>query len=289
MSTASLIADPEVLEFLADDSGLLAVADLIVATQISQGDRQHLQTVHQRPRLAWRRPSRRGSPSGGNPIFSHRGALATAVLVVFLAVLVPIAFALRSQIVDLISGEPAPPSVAETFRSWSWATDGSRLTGHPFAPYSQAVADKAVGVLRLHGPDGPVDLYAAPLVGGGKCFMLRITVKENPPEGIGRCDDSQGPRSDYSNPDAIVPWAVSFGQMPDAAFVLVRVFDAASVEVKFTDGSTMPLRIVDGFAVAAIPPDSIPPGSRPPVMVIARDSSGKVIASDPLRYMSGVG
>jgi len=118
--------------------------------------------------------------------------------------------------------------------------------------------------------------------------MLRINVK-GPPEAIGRCDDSQGPRSDYSNPDAIVPWAVSFAEMRDAAFVLVRVFNAASVEVKFSDNSTMPLQIVDGFALGAIPPDSIPPNGRPPVTVIAKNSSGNVVATDPLLHMSGVG
>jgi hypothetical protein len=290
MSTASSITDPEVLELLADDPLLLAVADVIVASHSSASGPRLPQGV-----LGPVRPGRRRSRMGANRgrALSRRTAATIAAAVVFLGVLVPIALALRSQIVDLISGEPAPPSVAETFSAWNRLAKGGEVDGHPFGPFNQAIAAKAVGVLRLRTPDGPVALYAAPKVGGGKCFMLRINVNDAPPDPgfrtIGTCDDSQGPRSDYSNPDAIVPWAASFGEMPDASFVLVRVFDAAGVEVKFNDGSTMPLQIVDGFALAAIPPDSIPPGPRPPVTVIAKDASGRVIATDPVLHMSSVG
>jgi hypothetical protein len=294
MNTVASITDPEILELLADDKRLLAFADFIVSVaQGADSASQPAQRGRRRPPLVRLQKIAPWSRFRAARPFSRRFVVATAVAVGFLAVLVPIALAFRSQIVDLISGEPAPPSVAETFSAWNRLAKGGEVEGHPFGPFNQAIADKAVGVLRLRTPDGPISLYAAPKIGGGKCFMLRIEVNAAPPDPgfrtIGTCDGSQGPRSDYSNPDAIVPWAASFGEMPDAAFVLVRVFDAAGVEVRFSDGSTMPLQIVDGFALAAIPPNSIPPGTRPPVTVIATNADGRVIATDPLKHMSSVG
>jgi hypothetical protein len=76
--------------------------------------------------------------------------------------------------------------------------------------------------------------------------------------------------------------------MPDVAFVVVRVFRASNVEVRFSDGSTLQLRIVDGFGIAAVPPHSVPPGNNQPITVVARDSKGTVIATDPLLYSKSV-
>jgi hypothetical protein len=155
----------------------------------------------------------------------------------------------------------------------------------------QAVADQAAGVFSLQTPDGRVDLWAAPEVGGGKCFVLAINDgPADPPSdfrAIGSCD-SQLPRFLYSNPGVAVPWPVSFGEMPDVALVLVRVFRAAQVEIQLSEGKTMPLRIVDGFGLAAIPPNLIPPGNRQPITVVARDDAGKIIANDPLLYSRSV-
>jgi hypothetical protein len=237
-----------------------------------------------------RRPSVRAFYSGPHRALSHRAGVMTVVAIAFLGVLVPVALAFRSQIIDVITGKPAPLSVAQSFSAWNRVLKGkAEVPGKPFADVMQAVTDQAVGVLSLQTPRGPLNLWAAPEVGGGKCFMLQINVaretSDNGFNAIGSCD-SQMPRLGYSNPKAILPWPVSFGEIPDVSFVMVRVFDAASVDVKFSDGSTTPLRIVDSFALAAIPADSIPPGARPAVTVIAKDKSGNVIASDPLRYES---
>jgi hypothetical protein len=215
-------------------------------------------------------------------------ASAIALVAVIVA---PVAMAFGGQIVDFITGKPAPTSVVGSLAAWNRTLSRSvPLPNGAFAPGMQAVADQASGVLSLQTPDGIVDLWAAPEVGGGKCFVVAINDATNQASSyraIGSCD-SQLPRYLYSKPEVMVPWPVSFADMPDVAFVVVRVFRASNVEVRFSDGSTLQLRIVDGFGIAAVPPHSVPPGNNQPITVVARDSIGTVIATDPLLYSKSV-
>lgn len=294
--------DPEVLEVLEDDPALVELACAILAeaprfptslTETSSWRRPETRLGRRRLSSSLHRPRQRAVDSRPHSRIRSTRLSATFALFLLAVIVAPIAMAFKGQIVDLITGKPAPQTVVDSLSAWNRMLSQSvPLPNGGFGRGMQAVADQAAGVVSLQTPDGPVNLWAAPEVGGGKCFVVAIndTPDQNASNfrAIGSCD-SQLPRYLYSNPNVMIPWPVSFGAITDASFVVVRVFRAPQVEVRFRDGSTLPLRIVDGFSLVAVPPNSIPPGGQKPITVVARDANGTIIATDPLLYSRSVG
>jgi hypothetical protein len=206
-----------------------------------------------------------------------------------LAILVPTAFALNDQVLELITGESPPSSVSGTFTEWNRMSSESAKASPGFDNLPQAVTERAHGVARPRTPGGFFDLWSAPEKAGGECFMVVSHPADASADStsFGSCD-SQLLRYLYSRPDVMVPWPVSFRNIPDVTVILVRVFNADTVELRL-DGSSEPLRVVDGYVLAAVPADRIPPGQNTPVTLVAKDASGATIATDELRFASGIG
>jgi hypothetical protein len=276
--------DPEIVEFLKDDQELLAVANLVIAAKADSP----LPAAAGAPSglAAGRRSPREVRPTRKLP----RRRVVVASLVAGLAILVPTALALNDQVLELITGESPPSSVSGTFTEWNRMSSESAKASPGFDNLPQAVTERAHGVARLRTPGGFFDLWSAPEKGGGECFMVVSHPAAASAESVtsfGSCD-SQLPRYLYSRPDVMVPWPVSFGNIPNVTVILVRVFNADSVELRL-DGSSEPLRVVDDYVLAAVPADRIPPGQNTPVTLVAKDASGATIATDELRFASGIG
>jgi len=287
--TATGLNDPEVVDLLREDAALLAIADAVAVTQSSPslawpyrspGAQPH---AHEQSSV----PTSSGGPGAGRswfglPRLRSTFTLAAAAVAV---VLVPTAIAFRSSLLHVIDSEPAPPRVAEAFSAWNKALvqlhdfHQSR-TNETLPPAPRAATGASHGVVRLDTADGSVTVWAAPEDGGGQCFQLQTNVAvADGGDGfrsVGTCDSTLRIHSPYSNPDAVVPWPVSFAQHGQVVFVLVRVYSAAKVMLKLADGSEPELQIVDGFALAAVP------AQEQPVRVLATDPSGTIIADDPV-------
>jgi hypothetical protein len=281
MNTSPL--DPELVDFLKDDPDLLGVTQLVLAARLDDALPSKANVA--RGRVASRRHLSRVLHSRSLPI---RPRALVVALVGLVAILVPAAFALNDEVIELISGQSPPASVSSTFTEWNRMSEESAAAAQAFTNLPLAVAERAHGVVRLRTPGGSFELWTAPEKGGGECFMVEAHASSGAAErSFGSCD-SQLPRYLYSHPDVMVPWPVSFGNVPGMTLVLVRVFHADAVELQ-VDESVKPLQVVDGFALAAVPAGRVPPGANAPVILNAKNAEGATIATDELRYASGVG
>jgi hypothetical protein len=177
------------------------------------------------------------------------------VLVVAIAVLVlaPATWAAYRA----FEGTPAPRSIRQDFV----LIDG---------------AGKAHGVLQVQTRYGPLDLWAAPELGGGKCWILIWMRKTSNPHGSfeGTCSNPavSAPPIDVGIGWATHPIPVLSGSVTGRA---------TTVEVKLSNGYTMTLPVVEHLVLGVVP---LQPGARLPgvAFAIGRDASGKVVACEGL-------
>lgn len=124
-------------------------------------------------------------------------------------------------------------------------------------------------VIELETAKGVVTLSAAPGAKGVRCWTVAA-----PDTDAGTCVEGGQ------------PIVAELGQAGsgDQALVLLDgavTSEVRSLELRFEDGAHVPLRLVEGFFLYEVPPDRWSRGRQPAVLV-ARDSSGKVIAREPV-------
>src|SRR5687768_17306221 len=91
---------------------------------------------------------------------TRRRATIVAAAALTAVVVIPVAFAVRGPLLELIRGEPAPPPVADTFASWNRLTAEWFGAGRGAAPlFPDTASSQARGVLSLSTPQGRVDVW----------------------------------------------------------------------------------------------------------------------------------
>jgi hypothetical protein len=208
----------------------------------------------------------------------RRIGLRRLVVAVSLAVLVlvPPAVAFHRQLLDLIEGKPAPTSVVNDFRSWNAlrASAAERAIGmRLFAGRnSQVDAARARGVAELHTTAGPVSIWEAPQRHGGECWLFVFGAPAQADRTVtGSCDPALA-----AGPILTVEW-IETHLLPGLRIVHVRARGVAAVELRLADGTTRTMDLVAGHALAALPRDVVP------VAVVAKNSAGRVIETQPIR------
>lgn len=124
-------------------------------------------------------------------------------------------------------------------------------------------------VIELETAQGVVTLSAAPGAKGVRCWTVAA-----PDTDAGTC--AEGGQ----------PVVAELGQAGSGDQALVLLGGAVTPKVRslvlrFEDGEHVPLKLVEGFFLYEVPPDRWSRGRQPAVLV-ARDSSGKVIAREPV-------
>ena len=175
--------------------------------------------------------------------------------------------------VNAFEGTPAPISIHQQFERWEQEAmaRSHALAAAGFSTYvPQADADQAHGVLQLATSDGPLDMWAAPELGGnGSCWFVgwESDLYGNTPEGAGGC--TQGDDPIYVpgtwNDDANHPaYAILAGSVAGSE---------TTVDVTLTNGDTTTLPVVEHLFLAALPRGS------QPASIIGRDGNGNVVAT----------
>lgn len=124
-------------------------------------------------------------------------------------------------------------------------------------------------VIELETAQGVVTLSAAPGAKGARCWSV-----EAPGTEAGTCVEGGQP---------VVAELGQAGLGEQALVLLDGAVTSAvrSLELRFEDGAHVPIRLVEGFFLYEVPRDRWSRGRQPAVLV-ARDSSGKVIAREPV-------
>ena len=166
-----------------------------------------------------------------------RRRFAVAGAAILALVLVPTSLALRTRIVNLFHGTPAPPAIAARFENMAPPVGFGQK--YPHADVSQAH-----GVLEVQTSDGPEDLWAAPDNQGGQCWW--IDWANDPGQyGFGGCDV---PSSGDIDPAVI--WVE-----PHAALATLwgRVYVPADrVVATLQSGESLGLPVVEGGFLASL-------------------------------------
>jgi hypothetical protein len=188
--------------------------------------------------------------------------LAAGVAAIAVAVATP-ALGLGGRVLDLFQGTPASPEVQQVFAEWnrSGARWGATLGHVPPANVASARAwlaerfprvepSKAHGLFSIElGPGVIVQLWAAPITGGGVCSILL------------RADQSNDLHVGRRHASCITPTTPiaprgrggTFGMgVPGRGLKPGIAPGAASVELRFADGTTLRAPVVEGFYLVPI-------------------------------------
>ncbi len=176
--------------------------------------------------------------------------------------------------VKAFEGTPAPPSIKKDFVLMNRSIlQSPAVVAGIQAQTPEAVVSKAHGVLQVQTPYGPLDLWAAPEVGGkGKCWFTIWERGNKRGSFEGTC----------SNPSIPAP-PIDISPGWDAYHPSVTKIEGSvtgpetTLEVKLTDGATTTLPVVEHLVLGVVPQ----PGPHLPgvVSVTGRDASGKVVVS----------
>jgi hypothetical protein len=183
--------------------------------------------------------------------------------------------------VRAFEGTPATPSVQRNFGQMNselaqaeaaFAAPGNGMD------IQQANVSKAHGVLQVQTSYGPLDLWAAPELGGkGRCYFLSWVRDGAKPQayGGGACTT---PAAEAEPIDVGIQWEASH----PALSVLVGTVGGpeTTLDVKLRGRGTVTLPVVEHFALGVVPGGDFPAGSFPILSYTGRDASGKVIVSE---------
>ena len=209
-------------------------------------------------------PQRERGLRPGRP---SRLSIAFAALA-FAAILATSALAWGGRLLDFVAGEPAPPSVKQSF---ALDNEARKKVLPIFRSRSgpAVIAERAHGVLAVETSAGPVVIWAAPTHGGGVCYIIDIEALRRPegrPNGAGGC--SPTPMS----PTVKLEHALGITRVGERNLRLVhgRVTpDVAAVELRYANGDSEELPLVEGFFLHE------PRQDVEPAVVIARDAAGR--------------
>jgi hypothetical protein len=169
--------------------------------------------------------------------------LAAAILLAIGLLAAP-GWGLRSSMVDLFTGEQAPPEIQEVAR-------GTGVFGAP----RDVVAEETRRVLAIELSDGRrATLWVAPSASGGTCVL----VTRGKPSGRAEC--TTGPA-----PTDTVEWDVGArGEFDEMVLLRGRAPDGTQrVELEFGDGATAVLAVTKGFFMHEVPLPHHRVGARP--------------------------
>lgn len=209
----------------------------------------------------WLEIRRRAGESRRRRLFS-RGAQLTAAVLVVVGVLAAPGWGLGSRVVDLFSGEPAPPDVQQ-------AVHASDLGAPPgMAPGIEAGTTRKLLTIQL--ADGRQEtLWVAASRSGGVCEYLQRGRVASPGAGCGPAEIPAGK----------IDWGLQGGAQNDTTVVLHgRVpGDVASLELSYADGTTARLPLTKGLFLYEIPATHFAQGKRPSLL-LGTDASGREVA-----------
>ena len=195
-----------------------------------------------------------------------------ALLVVATLVLAPAAWAITRA----FQGKPAPPSIKSFFRE-------SNKFGGKFAKAlgrtePKAIVSKAHGVIQVKTADGPIDLWAAPAIGGGTCDFVgwQSDLNHAHATGIGSCYPATAA---LAKADNNLVWG-SWGDYQHRNYKIVNGYaygGATTVRVTLSNGKTTTLPVVEHLFLGALH-QSTHWRQRPKlVSVIARNAHGHIV------------
>lgn len=209
---------------------------------------------------------------------SRRIAIAAAMAVAGVVLTATLAFG--GTLRDLFFGKPAPPPVKHAFavqnetsllmRRYLRAHGGG---GDAWAP--QIDASRAHGVIEVQTADGPLTLWAAPTVAGGReCWFVDFVADLRPGQktaaGGGSCEERVAPPSK-------IQWSYGWTRShPTLKELSGRLYvDASSLEVYSPGSAPRRIPVVHRYFLAAFPE-----AVRLPSRLVALDVRGHVVAID---------
>lgn len=169
---------------------------------------------------------------------------------------------LGSSVVDLFTGEPAPPDIQEI-------ASGTGVRGAP----DGVVGEKTTKVMSIALSNGqPATLWVAPSNSGEVCLLLLRSA----PLGRAKCGPSAAPTGG-------IEWDIrSRGEFDDdTVLMLGRVPDKAErLVLAYGDGTTTDLALTKGFFLSEIPFAHHAPGARPSALTAYDSSDGEIARTE---------
>jgi hypothetical protein len=203
------------------------------------------------------------------------------VLIAAAVIAAALATAPAFAVFDLLSGPPAPPAVQKLFADNNAILE-RLLAEAPSA--TKAIRDRmlpgpvgeARGVAAIESSDGPIYLWAAPLLDReGQCWLIQaggdpVTSR---PYGTGSCD-GPGPSTGIATDSG---WT---DQRPDVLILHVRVYDDAitHVEVDLRGADPVYLPVASGHALGTVPKGAVVEG------YVGLNANGDAVATELLRH-----
>ena len=181
--------------------------------------------------------------------------------------------------VHAFEGTPATPSVEQNFgqmNSMLAQAEAAATASDQSMNIQQANVSRAHGVLQVQTSYGPLDLWAAPELGGkGRCYFLSWERDGAKAKGYGggACTN---PAARPSPIDVGIQWEASH----PALSVLVGTVTGpeTTLDVRLRGRGTVTLPVVEHFALGVVPGGDL--GSFPILSYTGRDASGKVVVSE---------
>jgi hypothetical protein len=197
------------------------------------------------------------------PIWRRRRTVViAATLVVAVGLLAAPGWGLRSSVVDLFTGEPAPPELQRV-------ASGVGVIGAP----REVVGEKTRKLLTTTLSDGrQLTLWVAPSESGGVCLLTQIT----PQSGGAKCGPAEAPT------DRVESDIRGIGEFDHTVLIVGRVPDGTHrLELEFGDRAIADLALTKGFFVYEVPMAQHARGARPSAFT-AYDGVGNEIAHTAL-------
>ncbi len=212
-------------------------------------------------------PAREGGGIVRLPAGSRRRAwyaLAAAALLTMLVV--NPAFGIGSRILDWFEDSPAPERVQHNLDAMNEAVGIFEREG------AAVIAERARGVTATETDYGWVYLWAAPMEGGGWCVYAE-TPSEGEQTAVADCQAGA--------PDEPLLVMQSSKEYDDGTLRLLAGRTdppIRSLEMRFGDGSTDTIPLVSRFFLYNVGEE------REPVVLLARDTAGGIVAQKPIRF-----
>lgn len=147
-------------------------------------------------------------------------------------------------------GTQAPPDVSTNFKQLNQLA-GSAVQEDFYLNFPQTDATKAHGVIEIKTADGPEDLWAAPGIKGGQCYLIDYANDTTSGGGvlsINGCQQSSAPPANLDFSDV---WMHTH---PDLMTVYGSVYvPAATVKLTLDNGSTMTLPVIENLFLGSLP------------------------------------
>lgn len=175
-----------------------------------------------------------------------RPALVGAAIVVVLAV-AGIAIAAGF---GAFEGTPAPPDVSTGFKQLNQLA-GTAVEKDFYLNFPQTDASKAHGVIEIQTADGPEDVWAAPGVKRGQCYLIDYANDTKSGGGVLSIDGCEQSPAPPSNLDFSDVWMHTH---PDLMTVYGSVYvPAATVKLTLDNGSIMTVPVIENLFIGSLP------------------------------------